>query len=209
MCQELSRTWSEYRSDVTFEEFMEFRPFLTDAWQFCRLYQKDRVLEDFRLLSSVERDSQDACFSERFFESRVAIMKDPEWAKLMSPYPFFYQLRPLLKSYSDKFKIISTRNTASILRTLNFFEVDNIEIRGQEDIQERGSKLAVAEYEKWLSRGDYVVFIDDMNSHLKPFDNRVNLCLHANWGYGSLDSESYTQGQAFQLVNGLLSITGS
>ena len=185
---------------------MEFRSFLTDAWQFCRLYQKDRVLGDFRLLYSAERDAQDLIFSERFFESRVSIMKDPEWAKLMSPYAFFYQLRPLLNSYPDVFKIISTRNTASILRTLNFFEVDGIEIRGQEDIQKQGSKLAVAEHEKWLSRGDYVVFIDDMNSHLKPFDNRVNLCLHANWGYGSVNTESYTQGQAFQFVNGLLSI---
>ena len=206
VCDNLSSQYAEYRCDVTFEEFMEFRSYLTDAWQFCRLYQQDRLLSDVRLLHSVTRDSQDSAYSERFFASRAEIMKDSEWAKLMSPYPFFYQIRPLLNSYPESFKIISTRNSASISRTLEFFEVGDVEICGQEHIRDKGSKLAVAEYNEWLSRGYYVVFIDDMISHLKPFDNRVDLCLHANWGYGSASVHSYTQGQAFQLVKGLLSV---
>ena len=206
VCENLSDQYTEYRTDVTFEEFMEFRSYLTDAWQFCRLYQKDRLLNDIQLLHTVMRDAQDDTYTERFFASRAEIMKDSDWAKLMSPYPFFYQIRPLLNSYPEAFKIISTRNSASILRTLEFFDVGNVEIFGQEYIRDKGSKLAVAEYKEWLSSGYYVVFIDDMNSHLKPFDNRVDLCLHANWGYGSKNAESYTQGQSFQLVKGLLNV---
>ena len=46
----------------------------------------------------------------------------------MSPYPFFYQLRPLLMKYPETFKILSTRNKASIQRTLEFFEATGVRL---------------------------------------------------------------------------------
>lgn len=206
VCEHFASKFPEYRRGVDFEIFMEFRSHLTDAWQFCRLYQKDRLLEDLSTLHTIQPDAQDWLFSQRFFEARAEMMKDPDWAKLMSPYPFFYQLRPLIKQYPDSFKILSTRNVASIRRTLEFFEADGIEIYGQEDIRAHGSKLGVAKHKEWLTSGSFVVYLDDMNSHLEPFENEVNLCIHAGWGYDQSSAHSYTQGQAFNLIQGFLRV---
>ncbi len=206
VCECMAKGDPLYRHDLSFDEFMDFRAQLTDAWQFCRLYRKDRILRDITRLHEVKPDQEDWAFSERFFLARAEMMKDPEWAKLMSPYPFFYQLRPLLVQYRDTFKILSTRNRASIQRTLEFFEVDSIEIYGQENIREHGSKLGVAKHQRWLESGRYVVYIDDMNSHLEPFETEVDLCLHAGWGYDVAHVDSYTQGQAFQIISGFLKV---
>jgi hypothetical protein len=206
VCKFFTKDSAHYRHDLSFDEFMSFRAQLTDAWQFCRLYQKDRVLRDIRELNQIVPDQNDWSFAERFFAARAEMMKDPEWAKLMSPYNFFYQLRPLLMRYQENFRILSTRNKLSIQRTLEFFESNCIEVYGQEEIREHGSKLAIAKQHRWLENGEYVVYIDDMNSHLEPFENEVNLCLHAGWGYGIVNDSSYTQNQAFQIIDGFLKV---
>jgi hypothetical protein len=206
VCEHMAKNDSHYRHGLSFDEFMSFRAQLTDAWQFCRLYQKDRILRDITKLHEAVPDNQDWAFSEKFFAARAEMIKDPDWAKLMSPYPFFYQLRPLLIQYPQTFKVLSTRNKTSIQRTLEFFEASGIEIHGQEDIREFGSKLGVAKHHGWLENGDYVVYLDDMNSHLEPFETEVNLCIHAGWGYDVAHVDSYTQGQAFQIIGGFLKL---
>lgn len=206
VCEHMSAKDSCYRHGLSFDEFMSFRAFLTDAWQFCRLYHKKRVLRDITKLDEVMPDEEDWAFSEQFFLTRAEMMLDPDWAKLMAPYPFFYQLRPLLMQYPASFKILSTRNNASINRTLNFFEVDGLDVFGQEDIREHGSKLGVAKNQFWLEGKHYIVYIDDMNSHLEPFENEVDICLHAGWGYDIAHVDSYTQGQALQIISGFLKV---
>lgn len=207
VCEHLAKGDDRYRHRLPFDEFMSFRAQLTDAWQFCRLYQKDRILRDITKLHEIESDENDWRFSEAFFAARAEMIKDPAWAKLMSPYPFFYQLRPLMMMYPQTFKILSTRNKSSIQRTLEFFDADGIEIYGQEAIREHGSKLGVAKYEHWLEKGDYVVYIDDMNSHLEPFETEVDLCIHAGWGYDVAHVDSYTQGQALSIINAIISVS--
>ena len=207
VCERVAADHTGYRRGISFDEFMGFRAHLTDAWQFCRLYKKGRLLKDPSKLHEVQADDVDWAFSKDFFAARAEMIKDPDWAKLMSPYPFFYQLRPLLAKYPDTFKILSTRNRASIERTLEFFEAKDIQIHGQEDIREHGSKLGVAKHKGWLESGCYVVYIDDMNSHLEPFETEVNLCIHAGWGYDTASFDSYTQGQAFQIISGFVRLT--
>lgn len=206
VCEYVARNDPAYRHGVSFDEFMVFRGHLTDAWQFCRLYRKDRLLKDVTKLFECVAGEEDWAFSRAFFAARAEMMKDPDWAKLMSPYPFFYQLRDLLQKYPDSFKILSTRNRASIQRTLEFFEAQQIEIYGQENIREDGSKLGVARRRGWLDSGCYVTYIDDMNSHLEPFENEVDLCIHAGWGYDVARVDSYTQGQAMAIIGGLLRV---
>ncbi len=206
VCEHLTKGDSCYRHGLSFDEFMSFRAHLTDAWQFCRLYQKDRILRDITKLYEVNPDDDDWRFAKKFFAARSEMMMDPDWAKLMSPYPFFYQLRPLLLNYPQAFKILSTRNKASIQSTLKFFEVDGIEIFGQDEIREHGSKLGVAKYNRWMDNGDYVVYVDDMNYHLEPFETEVDLCIHAGWGYDAAHVDSYTQSQALQIIDGFLKL---
>lgn len=206
VCEYLVGTDANYRKAVPFDEFMEFRGYLTDAWQFNRLYRKDRLINNFSDLAQVTPDELDWRYAKKFFQSREVLMQDPEWAKLMSPYPFFHQIKGLINNHPELFKIISTRNKASIQRTFEFYGISKIEIWGQEAIRDLGSKVNVATANGWLDDQSYTIYLDDMNSHLEPFQGQVDLCVHAGWGYDASGYESYTQTQAFNLINGFVSI---
>lgn len=206
VCEEVVQGLPKFRQGLHFDEFMEFRSYLTDAWQFNRLYSKERKLKDFSALSEVTADADDWEFAKNFFMAREKLMANSDWAKLMSPYPFFYQINDIIRNYPDLFSILSTRNTVSIQKTLDFYSVPNIEIYGQECIRKFGSKLNVAQSLGWMSDDIYTVYVDDMNAHLEPFQGNVDLCMHAGWGYDVSGYESYTQTQVFNVINGLVSV---
>jgi hypothetical protein len=207
VCERMVGDSQLYRKGVSFDEFMTFRAQVTDAWQFSRLYNKSRALDDITKLSTQSPDEIDWTFTQSFFGNREKMMEDPDWAKVMSPYPFFYQIRPFLREFPEVFKILSTRNKTSIARTLEFFGANSIAIYGQEDIRKYDSKLGVAKSNRWLNNSAYVVYIDDMNSHLEPFENEVDLCIHAGWGYDVSQVDSYTQSQAYQIIKGFLKLS--
>lgn len=206
VCEQVVKEDSELRRGVHFDEFMDFRARLTDAWQFNRLYSKQDHLKDFNLLPEIEPKAGDWAFVDQFFAARKVLMANADWEKLMSPYPFFYQIKGLINKYPGMFRILSTRNEHSIKRTLDFYSVPNIEIFGQESLRDKGSKLNVAASQGWLNGNHYTVYIDDMNAHLEPFQGNVDLCLHAGWGYDASGYESYTENQAFNMINGLVAL---
>jgi hypothetical protein len=196
-----------YRQEVSFEEFLAFRAVVTDAWQYNRLYDERRLVEPVDL-PGIAPDDEDWTFAKHFFAARDEMMVDPDWPKLMAPYDFFFLLRPLLLAHPDRFAILSTRNVASIRRTLDFYDADVVPVFGQEHIRSIGSKIAVAEAQGWLAKGDYlVVYVDDMNSHLEPFDGRVHLPLHADWGYDHTDTNSMTQHQVLTILTSMLKLS--
>jgi hypothetical protein len=198
---------ANFRHDVSFEEFLEFRAFVTDAWQYSRLYSTVRRCEEFEDLPGISPDDDDWEFSRAFFATRATMMADPEWAKMMSPYDFFFLLKPLLLEFSEKFCILSTRNVESVRRTMAFFGADVLQIFGQEDIRQHGSKIAVANNQGWLEGGKYlIVYVDDMSAHLEPFDGKVHLPLHANWGYDKAGSDSLSQHQVIAIIQSMLKL---
>jgi 5-bromo-4-chloroindolyl phosphate hydrolysis protein len=207
VCEEMAKKDKRLRRELSFDEFMIFRSQLTDAWQFSRLYDKGRILKNVDKLRDIEADKIDLEFSDYFFSTRKEMMKDLDWPKLMSPYSFFYQLKPIMNKLSENFKILSTRNYESINRTLNYYGINNIEISGQESIREHGSKLEVARNKSWLRSDNYTIYIDDMSSHLEPFENEVDLCLQAEWGYDDSKVDSFSQNQAFKIINGFITLT--
>lgn len=206
VCEEVAKNSDLHKKGIHFDEFMEFRACLTDAWQFNRLYHRDRKLKDFSVLSDVIPDEDDWHFADKFFKARKELMASQDWAKLMSPYPFFYQIKDMLCEQPELFAILSTRNSESIKRTLEFFDVNGLRIYGQESIREFGSKLKVAQNLNWIDSDIYSIYIDDMNAHLEPFQDYVDLCIHAGWGYDASGYESYTQTQAFNVINSLVAV---
>jgi hypothetical protein len=197
----------DYRQEVSFEEFLAFRAVVTDAWQYNRLYDGRRLVEPAHLPDTTP-DAEDWAFATRFFAARDAMMVDPDWPKLMAPYDFFFLLRPLLLAHPDRFAILSTRNVASIRQTLDFYDADVIQVFGQEHIRSTGSKIAIAEAQGWLTQGNYlVVYVDDMNAHLEPFEGRVHLPLHADWGYDHTDHNSMTQHQVLTILSSMLKLS--
>jgi hypothetical protein len=208
VCQTLVSVSQEdnYRTDVTFEEFMDFRSYLTDAWQFNRLYDKTLLIKDFSKLVEVVPVDQDWHFATNFFAARATMMKDPDWPKIMSPYDFFFQIKETIQENLGTFRILSTRNIESIKRTLDYFGVPDIEIFGQEHIREYGSKIKVAEHQGWISDDFYTVYVDDMNSHLEPFEKKADVTFHAGWGYDQTGHESVTSTQLAKIIKCLIAL---
>lgn len=198
-----------YRAEVSFEEFMTFRSVVTDAWQYNRLYDTRRLVEPHDL-PDVLPDDADWAFSTRFFAARAEMMVSPDWPKLMAPYDFFHQLKPMLLANRERFAILSTRNVESIRQTLNFFGADVVAVFGQQDLRRAGSKLAVARAQGWLEPGaDMIVYVDDMNAHLEPFEGQVHLPLHADWGYDKTHSGSLSQHQVLKIIGSMLMLGGA
>jgi hypothetical protein len=198
----------DYRQEVSFEEFLEFRSVVVDAWQYNRLYSEPLRLRDFSDLPQKEPGHDDWDFAKRFFAARAEIMRDADWPKIMSPYDFFFQLRPLLLSHPERFTILSTRNVESIRQTMAFYDADVLQVFGQEDIRRTGSKIEVAAAQGWLERGRYlVVYVDDMNAHLEPFEGKVHLPLHADWGYDKAKTDSLSQHQIITIISSLLKLS--
>lgn len=195
-----------FRQDVTYEEFLAFRSVVTDAWQYNRLYSVAKAIPP-AALHEIEPDEDDWAFSRDFFEARRTIMDDPDWPKVMPPYDFFFLLKPLFQSCPERFAILSTRNLSSIRGALAFHDADTVQVFGQEDIRSLGSKLNVAKSQHWLDPGKYlVVYVDDMNSHLEPFQGQIHLPLHASWGYDHETPSSLTENQVYTVISSLLSI---
>lgn len=208
VCNRATAADPDYRQDIGFEEFLAFRAVVTDAWQYNRLYATRWQPPNMVELHAGAPDAADRTFAERFFAARAEMMRDPDWPKSMSPYDFFFLMRPLLTAHPDRFAILSTRNIASIRRTMAFYGADMIEVLGQEDIREAGSKIAVATRQGWLEKGRFlVVYVDDMNAHLEPFEGKVHLPLHANWGYDHSDANSLTQHQVFAILQSMLKLS--
>jgi hypothetical protein len=197
-----------FRSDVTYEQFLVFRAVVTDAWQYNRLYSLTQPVEP-EALPHTRPNAEDWAFSAAFFEARKTIMADPHWPKVMPPYDFFFLLRPLLKQHRDKFAILSTRNVQSIREALAYHDADVVPVFGQEDIRRHGSKLNIAKSQGWLEPGKwFIVYVDDMNSHLEPFEGQIHLPLHADWGYDAVNAESLNFKQVLNIISSLLAIAG-
>jgi hypothetical protein len=196
-----------FRQDVDFEEFLEFRAYVTDAWQYRRLFDEAVYDRSFEKLPSEQPHDEDWAFAKRFFECRQEMMSDPDWPKVMSPYDFFFQIKPLMTAHPDYFHVLSTRDVNSITRTMRFYGADEIAICGQEDIRRAGSKIDVARSFGWLDEGKHlIVYVDDMNHHLEPFEGKVHLPLHADWGYDASAEKSLSQHQVMAIIHSMLKL---
>jgi hypothetical protein len=173
---------------------------------FNQLYDKTRLIKDYSKLVDIKPDQEDWRFANDFFAARKIMMENSDWPKSMSPYDFFFQMKDIINNNSLHFKILSTRNYESIKRTLDYFGVTDIEIFGQEAIREHGSKIKVAEHQGWISNEYYTVYVDDMNSHLEPFELKADVTFHAGWGYDQTGYESVTSTQLAKIIKSLISL---
>jgi hypothetical protein len=197
---------NDFRQDITYEEFLSYRAVVTDAWQYNRLYSREHSLPA-GVLRGFKPEEIDWAFARDFFDARKAIMADPNWPKVMPPYDFFFLLKPLLLKHPDRFTILSTRNVQSIHETLAFHGADVLHIFGQEDIRRFGSKFGIAQDQRWLDGGKwFIVYVDDMNSHLEPFEGQIHLPLHADWGYDRGTPCSLSANQIHTIITSLLTI---
>ncbi|WP_343613897.1 hypothetical protein [Novosphingobium sp.] len=195
-----------FRHDVTYEQFLVFRSVVTDAWQYNRLYSLANPTEPAQLPQEKPNDD-DWAFSADFFAARKVIMADPTWPKVMPAYDFFFLLKPLFLKHPDRFAILSTRNVQSIREALAYHGADVVPVFGQEDIRRHGNKINVAQSQGWLEANKwFIVYVDDMNSHLEPFEGQVHLPLHADWGYDAVHTESMTFKQIYNIISSLLAI---
>jgi hypothetical protein len=207
VAQHCTRGQDEYRQDIEYDEFLAYRAVVTDAWQYNRLFNRAHYVPP-SALRLIDPGEPDWHFARTFFAARKEIMADPEWPKVMPPYDFFLRMKPLLLEHRDRFVILSTRNVQSIREALAFHDADVLPVFGQEDIRRLGSKLEVARDQGWLDRKKwFVVYVDDMNNHLEPFEGQVHLPLHADWGYDQSTPGSLSEHQVMTIITSLLALT--
>ena len=199
LCQRVSIISNKYRKDVSYQEFLNFRKFLTDAWQFNRLYENENY--DVKELSKAKKTKFDQEFAEAFFNERKQQGHNCEKFK---PYNFFFMVKPLLEKYPDNFLILSTRTTESIRAVLNYYRIQNIEIYGQEFIKKYGGKFDSAKYLNLLDDKYKCLLIDDMADHLLPFHGKISSIVHANWGYGLTEKNSKSAEETYQEILNIL-----
>lgn len=205
VCQKVAYSRTGYRQDIEFSEFLDFRKYLTDAWQFNRLYSCDLSIRDYSRLDKIVMNSEDKEFVDCFFKARKEMMVSEDWAKKMLPYRFFTEIKEFLISHPYHFKILSTRNQVSISRVLKFNGVTDIEIAGQEHIRNMGSKANVAKNLGWIKTPNKLtMYIDDMAHHLDGMSGLVDILIQADWGYGELTNKSVSQEFCINLVSLLL-----
>lgn len=183
ICQFLTAKYDDYRDDVSFEEFCSFRRHLTDAWQFNLLYHRKSVFKEFCSLSHFEKNKDDELFARRFFETRADYNSNYDTSDLFEATKFFLNLLPALKSMPEKFAIVSTRNRVSILAVFKSYGLVGIPIFGQEQVQRHGTKFNTLLQNGLIEHPEHVLIVDDMQSHLHPFQNLGVNCIQADWGY--------------------------
>lgn len=201
VCSKVAENYHDDYSIVSFDEFKEFRSRLTDAWQFNRLLSRSQKIDDFSKLEDCQPNEFDWEFTDRFFKVRSLLMEDPDWPQIMRPYNFFHKVKSLITANPDNFCILSTRNEASILRTLKYHNMDGVSVYGQDAVRKHGSKLAVVKNMELLPNEHFTIYLDDMSSHLLPFANCVHLCLQADWGYDNSDLSALNEDQAFHILS--------
>lgn len=198
ICQFLAAKYDDYRDDVSFEEFSLFRSHLTDAWQFRLLYDRKSELKEFWSVPYFEKNKKDSLFAQRFFEARVDFSADRNTTDLFEATDFFFNLLPALRSMPKRFRILSTRNQDSILSVFNSYGLVDIPILGQELLKQYGTKFNTLLKNGLMEHPKSVLIVDDMKSHLHPFQKLGVNCIQVDWGYDvpgkfAFDVQSATQ----------------
>lgn len=200
VCGEVCKAFPEIYNLVTFKNFKEFRPYLTDAWQFNRLLSKEYHISNYSEIKNTEPNCDDWNFNDRFFEARQRLMINEKIECDIEPYYFFNKISETIKNNPKNFIVLSTRNEESIQKKLASHNINPISVYGQKAVRQHGSKLAVIESLNIINDDNYIVYIDDMKSHLQPFLAKINLCLQADWGYDEDISDAYSQTQILSIL---------
>jgi len=205
VCQSLAEKHSDLRQDVTLRQFLDFRTYLTNAWQFRLLYSNERDLKGWDDLSSVVPDQRDWEFSRNFFSERQELMSSNEWLEGFKPFNIFEMVLPLMNDHPNNIVILSTRNAQSIDKVFRHYGLVFKNIYGQEIFEKYGSKFEASKNLSWLNGERRPICVDDILEHLLPFKGYAN-CLHADWGYGRSDEHSLSQDEVFLTIKSHLQI---
>lgn len=207
VCQRVSNQNSSYRDNVDYEQFLRYRAKVTDAWQFYKLYTSDLEINDCEILFDKKPTNDELNYASDFFLARRELMNESGWERSIEPFNFFFEVKKLIEYFPQTFSILSTRNFDSIAKIMEYHGIVGLPIYGQEDVKKYGSKLGVAKFNNIFSPERFVIYIDDMASHLEPFVGYADLLLQANWGYDSIKDESYTQKQIYKILDSAIQIS--
>ena len=197
VCQEMANSGLTSRNDVNISEFMMFRKLVKDAWHFAYLYNKPN--QPLPNTPSVE----DKRFASDFFKTREVLTRDKEWLNMVPSYDFFKGIKKYMLNHPTAFKIISTRNEESILGLLEANGVHGIDVFGQKIIKESGGKVRAAMNADLLGRKCFTLYIDDMLEYTSHFSGKVDLAMHASWGYGHTSEKSIPEKCAIAMIDAL------
>ena len=195
VCQEVlaGKHFKEMRHDVSYVEFLNYRPNVRNAEDFIDLY--------FGLNKAFRPCKYE--FLETFFSSRVILSSHLDYSEKYFPrYEFFNMIYPLLLSHSERFYILSTRDKSSIDAALKNYGVDlTNRIIGQDSIRKNGNKINALR-DAGVEQCD--LYVDDMEHYVDELRPLSKMVLIADWGYGHYNKDSCSAATISKLVNFIL-----
>lgn len=196
VCESIPKNWNNLSlKTFSFPEFMKFRKHINTSTDFLPYYVGNTVIDQ-------ELKKQ---FKATFYAQRKIISLTKNYVKEnFPPYKFMYDIRELITENPDIFYVLSTRDEDSIKATLkSYVQFKPENIFGQAVYSAAGSKVQALQ-ERGLALSD-CLYVDDLCSHLYPFEKYATKLIQADWGYGELD-ESYSadMDSALQQVVGWL-----
>jgi len=127
-------------------------------------------------------------FEESFFSARESLKRKHEdlWLKLNSPYGFLFSLENLVKKYPGNFFIVTTKDTETVLKLLNFHGLDfsRKNIYGKESLERFKTKQRVISNIMDEYSIDDAIFVDDNKLYLSSCSGLAGVkVLQSEWGY--------------------------
>jgi len=183
-----------------YHDFIKYRYLVGPAWNYkyiLEILDSDGVLNfehKYKTLIQNAKKEDYQKFENSFFEARRSLKEDnfSQWLQLNEPNDFLTLVKPFLVSNRDFFRIITTKDKATVTKLL---DINNVLfctklIYDREDFEKYENKANIIKSILSLNNVEKAIFIDDSEQHLSGCRNIKNLELcQPNWGYVSKDDK--------------------
>lgn len=196
---------------IHYKQFLKYRYLVGPAWNYMYILkflskETDNIELKYQKSLSTVRKEDYLSFEISFFKTREYLKQNyfKAWLELNEKYYFFDLIKEMLDKHQDIFKIITTKDKATVKKLLDingicFKEED---IYDKESFVRHGDKGAIIKNIIQKENVKESIFIDDSKKHLDSCREIKNLNLYqSGWGYVSLrDKNTFTDIEIFSIV---------
>lgn len=200
--------------DIEYKKLYRYKFLVYNSWQYYYLMGLiNENLSDEELISKYEYFMQkrdldaEKVFDEKYYSARRDLMSNYHefWDKLEQPFPFFYELKQLIKSSKIVTPIVSKKNKKAIEYRLEQYGIKLLSdmIFGKDELAGYATKADfIAEYME-NNHIKTAYFVDDNSNNLLPCKAYPQIVpLLAGWGNIAIGETGLTCEQVINRISG-------
>lgn len=172
--------------------FFKYRGLVNPAYEYyylmCSIEQYlmgdlKKIPTIFNMLKAQDENRKALQFERIFFKNRKELSDTNfhDWINLNPLTSFGVHLK---NHQLINFIIITTKNSESAKKILDYYKIIPKRIYGSNDVKNYGSKGKLLNAILNESTDSNMIFIDDSLDHLDSVNNKKIQCFFADWGYG-------------------------